>query len=106
MFFLQFLSPLSTGVWFAILVALCVVGLILYYLERYSKLPKHDTDKFNFLESMWFVFGSLVQVSKQCKPLPKSSKVVFFAWLSSAPNLFLSEKKVATLKNSSSIYVF
>ncbi|XP_033111554.1 glutamate receptor ionotropic, delta-2-like isoform X2 [Anneissia japonica] len=63
-----FLDPLACTVWFSILAALFVVGIMVYVLDRLSPYSSYrssnrspDVDDFNFRNSMWFAFASCMQ---------------------------------------------
>ncbi|XP_071946454.1 glutamate receptor ionotropic, delta-2-like isoform X3 [Antedon mediterranea] len=82
-----FLDPLAWTVWFSILAALFVVGILVYVLDRLSPYSSYrsndrspDVDDFNFRNSMWFAFASCMQQGGDNTPISISGRILSAAW--------------------------
>lgn len=83
----QFLSPLSTFVWLAILSGLVLVSLLLFLMDRASpNFPDHragdsSSARFGFSESIWFMYGALVGGGTEgWTPRTASCRLLTSAW--------------------------
>lgn len=83
----QFLSPLSTAVWLAILSALVLVSLLLLLMDRASpNFPNHragdaSAARFGPIESIWFMYGGMVGGGTEgWNPRTVSCRLLTSAW--------------------------
>ncbi|KAK3801143.1 hypothetical protein RRG08_006863 [Elysia crispata] len=112
--YFQFLNPFSPMVWMIIMLAFLVVSWILYGLEKVGRSLDRQTNKdlppVTIRESVWFIFGSLVQGSTEPVASSLPGRILTSAWWffalilisSYTANLaaFLTVKKIATPINS------
>lgn len=75
----QFLFPLSNYVWIAIFVSFVVVSLALFGVSRVNA-DKHRKYTHNFLESFWYIWGTLLRGSLKSSPLAVSSRIISSSW--------------------------
>ena len=76
----QFLWPLSYEVWFLIISALTVIGVLLYFLDRLSPNSDDPNYQFNLRESVWFIYGSLVGAGTEVIPRTVSGRLLAASW--------------------------
>lgn len=77
----QFLWPLSPTVWILITSSLAVVGLMLFLMDRISPNSKeYQLGRFNFSESLWFIYGSLVGAGTEMVPRTLSGRLLTGSW--------------------------
>ncbi|XP_041356659.1 glutamate receptor ionotropic, kainate 1-like [Gigantopelta aegis] len=75
----QFLSPLSKMVWSAIFVSFVVVSLALFGVSRVNR-DRSRSYSGNLIESLWYIWGTLLRGSLTGAPVAISSRVVSSAW--------------------------
>ncbi|CAI9731625.1 glutamate receptor U1-like isoform X2 [Octopus vulgaris] len=75
----QFLFPLSNYVWIAIFLSFLVVSLALFGVSRVNS-DKHRKYTHNFLESFWYIWGTLLRGSLKSSPLAVSSRIISSSW--------------------------
>uniref|UniRef100_A0A0L8I6N7 Ionotropic glutamate receptor L-glutamate and glycine-binding domain-containing protein n=1 Tax=Octopus bimaculoides TaxID=37653 RepID=A0A0L8I6N7_OCTBM len=75
----QFLFPLSNYVWIGIFLSFLVVSLALFGVSRVNS-DKHRKYTHNFLESFWYIWGTLLRGSLKSSPLAVSSRIISSSW--------------------------
>ncbi|OWF48940.1 glutamate receptor 4-like [Mizuhopecten yessoensis] len=78
--YFEFLNPLHHIVWFCTCGAFVVVSIILYMLEKIGASHNKDYPAISFRESLWFVFGSLLQGSTDASPSTLPGRILTSAW--------------------------
>lgn len=78
--YFEFLNPLHHIVWFCTCGAFVVVSIILYMLERIGTAHNKEYPAISFRESLWFVFGSLLQGSTDASPSTLPGRILTSAW--------------------------
>ncbi|XP_033742742.1 glutamate receptor 2-like isoform X2 [Pecten maximus] len=78
--YFEFLNPLHHIVWFCTCGAFVVVSIILYMLEKIGTSHNKDYPAISFRESLWFVFGSLLQGSTDASPSTLPGRILTSAW--------------------------
>ncbi|KAK3099144.1 hypothetical protein FSP39_000121, partial [Pinctada imbricata] len=78
--YFEFLYPLSVQVYVFTLIAFMVVGIVLYLLEKYGITRGKINSVISFQESLWFVFGSLLQGSTDAAPMTTPGRILTSAW--------------------------
>uniref|UniRef100_T1IJ49 Ionotropic glutamate receptor C-terminal domain-containing protein n=1 Tax=Strigamia maritima TaxID=126957 RepID=T1IJ49_STRMM len=87
-----FLNPFSEDVWIFMATAVLGVSLMLFFLARVSPYewinpPPYDSDfdelvinRFNLMDSLWFVIASLIKLGREDLPKAISTRTVASAW--------------------------
>ena len=78
--YFQFMKPLSDEVWVCTLLTMALITVILFAYEKYSLACRRDMPRLNLRESLWFIFGSLVQGSTESAPVTIPGRILTSAW--------------------------
>ena len=78
--YFEFLYPLHLHVYVYTILAFLVVGIVLYLLEKYGVTRGTIKSAISFQESLWFVFGSLLQGSTDATPTTTPGRILTSAW--------------------------
>ena len=77
----QFLWPLSIEVWLLTTSAILALGILLFVMDRISPNSLAEEEgRFNFKESLWFIYGSLVGAGTEMVPRTISGRLLTGAW--------------------------
>ncbi|XP_041364195.1 glutamate receptor ionotropic, delta-2-like [Gigantopelta aegis] len=77
-------SPFAPIVWGCIALSVCVVGLLLYLVNRYSPYSSHRKDansqRMSLYASMWLIYGSYMEQGGEPHPRSISSRCILGFW--------------------------
>lgn len=76
----QFLWPFSLEVWALTLMAMVVVGTLLFVMDRITPNSKHSEERFDMQESLFFIYGTFVGPGTEMVPRTISGRILSMAW--------------------------